>query len=239
MPERNTLAIICESVEDAKYASEVVSPRHHRLFLVQSELPGEAPWLRASDAMLNIGKPAVDSSMAVAARAALLYSPSWCVALVDVDNLDDDLVEGLMRGAERDGFCQRGQAWACTKAYAVQYGAPGLSGGLPAAPKSAGLTEEQLAGILMDLVPMFGVKFSPSVGGEWAWVRRLLEGIADQGGDATHCHFITDNDDLQEARMGVKKSGRVVLLTTREPSEVPQYTLDTIDGKVLIYSGLK
>lgn len=237
MPEKNTIAVICSDVEDAKYASENASTTCYRLFLVPGQLPADTPgWLRTSDALLSIGGATLDSAKTVAARAALLYSPSWCVALVDTEHIE--CADQLLREAEREGFARDGVCWACTKGYAVQYGVQGLSGDAPATPATPGLSEKQLVEILSDLVPMFGVRFSPSVAGEWAWVRSLLEEGCETDGE-THCKFITDSDDLDEERLGLPNKARVVLLTRKEQDSRPAYTLDAGGGaKVLIYHGL-
>jgi len=167
------------------------------------------------DAVLFI-KSGVDGSKAAAIRCAMLFAPSYLVVFIDGTaplSMTTEDATRLVAEANQHGYASFQQHWAISKLHAVENGFPGSTFVSPPSPDDHGLSTDDLVALLVDLVPMFEVCFTPAVATHHKDIRLALDQyITSYETTAPSTYFVTKSEEVEAARDKVKITGKVVCL---------------------------
>lgn len=211
-----TYAIYCLSVEEAAEIAEVIQPTAPRLFIVVGEdESNNNTWMHPRDAVLFI-KSGGDGNKAAAIRCAMLFAPAYLVAFIDGTvplNITTEDATRLVAEANQYGYASFEQHWAISKLHAVENGFPSSTFVSPPSPDNPGLNTSDLIKLLVDLVPMFEVCFTPAVSSHYKDIRLALDKyITSYETMVPSTYFVTKSEEVEQARNKVKVTGKVVCL---------------------------
>jgi hypothetical protein len=211
-----TYAIYCLSVEEAAEIAEVIQPHVPRLFIiVGEEESSNNTWMHPRDVALFI-KSGVDGGKAAASRCAMLFAPSYLVVFIDGTvpiNISTEDTAQLVAEANQHGYAALDEHWAISKLHAVENGFPGSTFVSPPSPDDHGLSTDDLVALLVDLVPMFEVCFTPAVAAHHKNIRLAIDKyITSYETSTPSAYFVTNPEEVDDAREKVKITGKVVCL---------------------------
>lgn len=212
----STIAIYCNDIEDAAEISEYISVTLPRLFIIVGEdESSNNQWMHPRDAVVCV-QAGLDGGYQTAVRCAMLFSPTYTVAFIDGTkelNITAEDITDMISNANRDGFATHQEHWAMNKMHAVQNGFPGANNITPFSPDNIHNSVNDAAMLIADLVPMFDVCMTPAVSIQYKELRTLLsKHIKNYNLNEPSAYFVTNHEEVDEARRKIKTSGKVVCL---------------------------
>lgn len=242
MPPAATYAIYCSSVEDAAEIAECIQPIAPRLFIIvgEDESSVNNTWMHPRDAVVFI-KAGIDGGKATAIRCAMLFAPSYLIAFIDGTsplNITTENAIQMVSEASRHGHSTFEQHWAISKLHATEYGFPGATLTAPPSPDSPNLSTDELVLLLVDLVPMFEVCFSPLVTTQYKNIRESLNRhITSHEIDKPSAYFVAQPEEIPHAREKIKPTGKVICFNGG-PEDFER-EIEYEDGVARIYTALQ
>lgn len=215
MLPQHTIAVYCQSIEDAAYAADLVKTVHPRLFIVIGDDEPLNNWLNPKDALLCL-TAGPDGNRPTATRCALLFAPSYSVVFVDttIDNWSDGLdVEFILTEVNKHGWCEVEGNWGINKQHATTYGFPGSGINIGNVAPGNTMSADEAGALLSELVPMFDVYVDQSFNRDHKQLRRALgEHFTTFSIENPSVIFTGDVNAVEKARKTIKLSGKVVCL---------------------------